>query len=279
MTAAVAESKTLAKQLRRALQFLHRGRATVKQAANRETVILSAHDGAAIAVPVQVCRSLVSAGLAERHGCQLVLLPQGRSRLLREKTVADGFVEQHADIEFRQINAPDGRQRVAVNMSESPLARLSKLKTRSGERFLEDRERRAGERLRSDFTRAQMQPSLGMAWQEPVGKSSSYGAGGRIELTETAVCARQRVEAALHAVGPELSGILIDVCCLLKGLAIVEHERGWPVRSAKIVLKTALSALARHYEPRANDKAGESTIRHWGDQGYRPSLGGITEIG
>jgi hypothetical protein len=65
--------------------------------------------------------------------------------------------------------------------------------------------------------------------------------------------------------------VLIDVCCYLKGLERVESERGWPVRSAKIVLKTALGSLSRHYDPRPS-AASRPRLLHWGTEDYRPRI-------
>lgn len=69
--------------------------------------------------------------------------------------------------------------------------------------------------------------------------------------------------------GPELSGVALDVCCFMKGLELVERERQWPARSAKLMLKTALLALHRYYTPPAREGT-----RHWGEAGYRPELAG-----
>lgn len=67
---------------------------------------------------------------------------------------------------------------------------------------------------------------------------------------------------------PELAGVAVDVCCFAKGLETVERKRQWPARSAKLMLRTALLVLARHY---ALPPVGKSRSRHhWGAEDYRP---------
>ncbi|MCQ8781061.1 DUF6456 domain-containing protein [Aurantimonas sp. CSK15Z-1] len=159
------------------------------------------------------------------------------------------------------------------NDAESPLARLAMRKGRTGEPFVSAEEFAAGERLRSVFTRAGLTPAITQRWEAtPRGNGGARGAG---DLTEAALDARRRVEAAVEAAGPELAGVLLDVCCFLKGLETVERERQWPVRSAKLLLKAGLAALARHYGFTAAPTADRGArLRRWGAADYRPSVAG-----
>src|SRR3989337_29754 len=72
----------------------------------------------------------------------------------------------------------------------------------------------------------------------------------------------------------EVAGVLVDICCELKGLEDAEKENGWPQRAGKVVLQIALTRLARHYGVIKDDKpkpAGRG-LRHWGSEDYRPTL-------
>ena len=115
-------------------------------------------------------------------------------------------------------------------------------------------------------------PRISANWQASVSVGRRSGEGNGIEdLTASALAARQRVERAVAALGGELGGVATDICCFLKGFEQVEMERKWPKRSAKFMLKAALSVLAMHYWPRS-EKSGQT--RHWGASDYRPSIGG-----
>lgn len=190
-------------------------------------------------------RGLILTETKAENMLSCTVTPQGRSALKRWLADPDSaFQDQHRRLATR--SDPElGLLR--INQSESPLTALARIKGRSGAPFLDPSQVDAGERLRVDFTRGQMQPALGQRW-EPVRSGRQSGAvGGAADLTEAAMSARLRVDMALQDVGPELSGVLLDVCCFLKGLAEVERERQWPARSAKLMLRTALAVLARHY--------------------------------
>jgi hypothetical protein len=91
-------------------------------------------------------------------------------------------------------------------------------------------------------------------------------------LRDDVIAAKERVARALKAVGPELSGVLIDVCCELKGLEEAERSEGWAQRAGKVVLQIALTRLAKHYGIDAADRSSQRRMRHWGSEDYRPSL-------
>ncbi|WP_418884988.1 DUF6456 domain-containing protein [Aurantimonas endophytica] len=165
--------------------------------------------------------------------------------------------------------------RAGFNPDESPLARLASRGGRGGGAFLDASETIAGERLRADFTRGQLMPGITQRWDSQ--PRQARGSAGSRDLSDSAIDARRRVDAAVVAVGPELSGVLLDVCCFLKGLEVVERERQWPARSAKLMLKAGLGVLARHYGIDAARQSGRPTIRRWGTADYRPTIGGGRE--
>jgi len=241
----------------RVLRFLAQGAATLADAAAREKVLLDAGERGTISVERTVLAALVRSGDLKMSGGRIVLAG------VEER----GLAKSHRDIGTMTIDLGGSSETVAVNWSESPLGQLMRRKGRDGQAFLTAGEFQAGERLRADYTRGQIMPRLGANWVASV--SSGRRDGGIADLTDAALGARIRVENAIRAVGPELSGILIDVCCFLKGMETVEMERGWPVRSAKIVLKTALGALSRHYNP--NGQRPRQTL-HWGAEDYRPVI-------
>jgi hypothetical protein len=128
---------------------------------------------------------------------------------------------------------------------ESPLDWLRRRRDSNGQPLIGDAAFAAGERLRRDFTFGQMMPRMTANWDRPM--TGAGGRGGATDLSDNALAARQRLRRALEAVGPELRGVLLDVCCFLKGIEEIERARGWPPRSAKVVLALALARLGRHY--------------------------------
>jgi len=160
--------------------------------------------------------------------------------------LVDRFRAQHLALAPRQIITKFGRASVTVDETESPLVWLARRHGRNGRALIEPHQLQAGERLRADFTRAHLMPRTTSNWSESLASGRQGGKGGAV-FTETMIAARQRVHHALDAVGPEFAGLLLDVCCFLKGLADIERERAWPARSGKVVLQLALDRLARHY--------------------------------
>ena len=171
---------------------------------------------------------------------------------------------------------PAASSRPAINPAESPLAWLRQRRDPvTGQPMISATQFEAGERLRADFELARLQPRVTASWDETAaGHRPVRGVpGAGLEIPELAAAARQRVNAAMFAVGPEHSGLLVDVCCFLTGLEVIERRKRWPRRSAKLMLQTGLSILARHYglEPPAMASA-PAAIRLWAAPDYRPPI-------
>jgi hypothetical protein len=147
--------------------------------------------------------------------------------------------------------------------AESPLLWLARRKGADGRKLVESHQLQAGERLRADFTLAQMMPRTTSNWDSPIARRGRDGQSAG-HLTDKALDAKRRTRDALDNVGPEFAGLLLDVCCFLKRLEDVERERRWPQRSAKVVLQLALERLARHYGYRSQMQGkANAKLRVW----------------
>jgi hypothetical protein len=164
-----------------------------------------------------------------------------------------------------RIDAFDGGGR-RLNLAENPLSRLA-----AGEgAFLAPHHLEAGERVRMLVERSQLQPRTTMNYS---GVAAGRGERNRAgDLSDMAVDARRALDAIHRALPAECAGVVIDVCGWLKGLQEVERDRGWPRRSAKLVLRIGLEQLAQHFGlgPYA---VGKTRVpqRGWRD-GERPSM-------
>ncbi|MEZ5926838.1 MAG: DUF6456 domain-containing protein [Hyphomicrobiaceae bacterium] len=235
-------------------------------------------EGLAVNISPVVVAMAEQTGLIECVDGKHRILPPGLAWLKRRLSGGDGYAEQHQALVQREIGIGAMRSRVLVNEQESPLAWLRRRADKSGKPILSDAQFEAGERLRSDFWHAGMSPRVTASWNglASTGRSRRSAPDEASRLRDSVAGAQQRVRRALEEVGPELAGILVDVCCHLKGLEASETARGWPQRSGKVVLLLALSRLARHYGLLVSERgSGQERVRltSWGDADYRPTLG------
>lgn len=178
--------------------------------------------------------ALASAGVVRCAEGQCVALPAAKTWLRRAMVEADGFAAQH------RVMAADGVR----NLSDSPLARLAQAAAGEGAAFLEPHQVEAGERVRLWGEKARLSPRLTMSY------SAAHVAGSpgqRGEIGDMAADARKRLNALWDSLPRDCAGVVMDVCVFEKGLQQIEQERGWPRRSAKLVLRIGLEQLAGQF--------------------------------
>lgn len=117
--------------------------------------------------------------------------------------------------------------------------------TRNEHGFFAPHHLAAGERVRRLFDRANLQQRVTMAYRPVAALRADARQAG--DISDMAADARKGL-AEIHNLLPgDCAGAVIDVFGFEKGLQAVETERGWPRRSAKLVLRIGLEQLARHY--------------------------------
>ncbi len=200
-------------------------------------------------------------------------MKEKRKKMRAERANApDAFRRQHGGIARLARNETGAS---FANEAESPLAWLARRKGPDGKPFVSPLQLAAGERLRADFTRAGLTPRVTANWIAPIAQGRRSGGDDAAAFTDRVIAAKARLANALDAVGPEFAGLLLDVCCFLKGLEAVERERRWPPRAARIVLTLALDRLARAYGIEIEARGPvQARTRAWQAEGAKPTMDG-----
>ncbi len=143
--------------------------------------------------------------------------------------------------------------------------------------FLAPHQLEAGYRLARLFQRARLNQRVTMSYD----LTRLGGPAGRPmqgNLADSAADARQKLGVLAGQLPADCWGVLIDVCGFEKGLQLIETERRWPRRSAKLVLRIGLEQLAAIMGLDAGAQGHPSTAtRNWLPE--RPTMFGEVEPG
>ncbi len=234
------------KGLVRLLQFVLRGPARLEGEGPELALVLA--DGSRRRFSRPLVTACARRGLVSLRADRCTAMPEARTALKRLLASPDQtFASQHGLVAKSERIVGDDREIVLVNQASTVLMQLQRLKEKDGSPWFPEEAIAAGERLAADFQFAGLQPRMTASWEPRLSAGPKGTRGAQAELTDSVADARARVNRAAGALSPELAGVALDVCCFSKGLELVERERGWPARSAKLMLRTALMILARHY--------------------------------
>ena len=165
-------------------------------------------------------------------------MARSQTRLLGERELA-------VDVGAEAVRGQSRSSRsLTVNVAESPLGWLL------AHGHVTRRQFDAGERLRSDWERAQLAPRVTMAWDAAPVARGRGGASAGLDLNGAQLDARRRFDQAIAAAGPGLADILWRIVCAGEGMRDAETALGWPARAGKVVLTLALDRIADYYRVR-----------------------------
>lgn len=217
-----------------------------------------------VSLPADTCDHLISQGIITREGASLKPSKETPTWVRRQLAAgSDEFAAQHRTIS----HDGEGRQ---INLDESPLARIAAMP--ANKNLLQAHQLEAGERFRKIFERAALRQRTTMSYSPERVAKSGGGAPADMGLAGMNIDARREIDRIFAVLPSECAGVVIDVCGFEKGLQQVEKERGWPRRSAKLVLRIGLDQLARHFGlmPVATG-TGRKGVSSWRQDDARPT--------
>jgi len=163
-------------------------------------------------------------------------MPRTAPLLLGEKAIEQGIASERTNVRSTRS--------VTVNLTESPLGWLF------ARGLVTRRQFDAGERLRTDWERAQLAPRVTMAWDSvPVARGRG-GSAAQPDLGGAQIDAKRRFDGAIASAGTGLADILWRIVCAGEGMRDAETALGWPARAGKLVLSFALDRVADYYRVR-----------------------------
>ena len=187
--------------------------------------------------------------------------PECAAWLRRTLASPDGFADQHRVL----APGPEGSRR---DLCGNPLDRLTHL---AGGGFLAPHQRAAGEKVCHWGARAQLRQRITMSY-DPAQVGGRRKGAGSTDISDMAAEARKALARLFLDLPRDCAEVIVDVCVFEKGLQTIETERGWPRRSAKLVLRIGLDRLAAllGLSPEAIGQPNRRR-RDWQDAGFQPT--------
>jgi len=109
-------------------------------------------------------QNAIANGLTEHDGSNFRILPIGISTLHKMLHPDEEHVNPGINLSKSELKSDGEFHPVIRNLSESPLSRLFLRKTKNGDRYLSQDEFLAGEKLRADFEKGNLQPNISANW-------------------------------------------------------------------------------------------------------------------
>ena len=135
------------------------------------------------------------------------------------------------------------RDSVSKTGDEAPESVVRLATVAKGECYLAPHHVEVARRLARLIARACLIQRTTMSY-EPTRIGARGGRPVQGELADSAIEARRQLGKMVRQVPRDCWSVLIDTCGFDKGLQQIEQERGWPRRSAKLVLRIGLEQLA-----------------------------------